>query len=210
MIVPRLAGALRIVMALVTALAIVVQVLFSLHERGASLMNLLCYFTIESNIFAALVFSVAGFAAFKGLRYSQLAMWRGAATVYMVTTGIVYVTLLSGNEAAADSTIPWVNLTLHFAMPLIVALDWILAPSSLNLPYAKILVRWLAFPFGYLIYSLLRGAAINWYPYPFLDPKHGGSLSVAVTAVAITLLVSVISMATIWYGKRLSVQLDSD
>ncbi len=87
-------------------------------------------------------------------------------------------------------------------MPLIVALDWILAPSSLERPYMQILVRWLAFPFGYLIYSLLRGAAINWYPYPFLDPRHGSCLSVAVTAVAITLLVSAIGMATIWYGKR--------
>lgn len=199
---PRLTGALRIIMALITAFAIVVQVLFSLHLRGASLVNLLSFFTIESNIFAAVVFAVAGFTALRGLRYPQLAMWRGAATVYMVTTGITYVTLLSGNEAGVDSTIPWVNLTLHYVMPLIVALDWILAPSSLERPYMQILVRWLAFPFGYLIYSLLRGAAINWYPYPFLDPRHGSYLSVAVTAVAITLLVSAIGMATIWYGKR--------
>ncbi len=199
---PRLTGALRIVMALITAFAIVVQVLSSLHLRGASLANLLSFFTIESNIFAAVVFAVAGFTALRGLRYPQMAMWRGAATVYMVTTGITYVVLLSGNEAAIDSTIPWVNLTLHYVMPLIVALDWLLAPSSLDRPYAQILVRWLAFPFGYLVYSLLRGASINWYPYPFLDPKHGGSLSVATTAVAITLLVSAISMATIWYGKR--------
>ncbi len=199
---PRLAGALRIIMAVITAVAIVVQVLFSLHERGAPLVNLLSFFTIESNIFAAVVFAVAGFTAFRGLRYPQMAMWRGAATVYMLTTGIIYVTLLSGNEAAVDSAIPWVNLTLHYVMPLIVALDWILAPSSLELPYAQILVRWLAFPFSWLIYSLLRGAAIKWYPYPFLDPKHGSALSVAATAVAITLFISAIAMATIWYGKR--------
>lgn len=195
---------LRIAIALAVSCAIAAQISFSLQARGASLQNLLSFFTIESNLIAAVAFLIAGVMMLRAPgEPERLTMLRGASTVYMITTGIVYVSLLSGSEAAMDSTIPWVNLTLHYIMPCVLALDWIIFPSNIHWPYARVLVRWLAYPFAYLIYSVVRGARTGWYPYPFLDPASGsGYGSVLITAAVITVFVALISLAVIWYGKR--------
>ncbi|MFN2528669.1 MAG: Pr6Pr family membrane protein [Candidatus Baltobacteraceae bacterium] len=95
--------------------------------------------------------------------------------------------LLSGNEAAVDSTIPWVNVTLHYAMPVILSLDWIVSRSYIHRRYGDVLVRWLVFPFAYLTYSLLGGKNTGWYPYPFLNPDTGnGYAGAPITALIIT------------------------
>jgi len=196
------AGVIRIALALVTCCAVVAQILFSLHERGASLQNLLSFFTIESNLIAAVTLLIAGVVMLVAPGEPEsLTMLRGASTVYMITTGIVYTALLSGIEGAIDSTIPWVNMTLHYVMPCAIALDWILFAANIHWPYARVLARWLAFPFFYLIYSLVRGARTGWYPYPFLNPD-GGYARVLATAAIITIFVGIISVAVLWYGKR--------
>jgi hypothetical protein len=33
---------------------------------------------------------------------------------------------------------------------------------------------WLAYPVLYLVYSLVRGAFVDWYPYPFINPVTSG------------------------------------
>jgi len=198
-----LVATLRIAIALAACSAIVTQMSFSMHQRAASLQNLLSFFTIESNLIAAAAFLIVGTLGLLGRRESEsVTMLRGASTVYMITTGVVYSTLLSGNEAAVDSTITWVNLTLHYAMPVILALDWILFASNIARRYGDVLVRWLAFPFVYVLYSLLRGAKTGWYPYPFLNPQTAGYGGVIVTAVAITVFVGLIGFGVAWYGKR--------
>ena len=46
----------------------------------------------------------------------------------------------------------------------------------------------LAWAMLYLVYTMLRGAAVGWYPYPFLNPANvGGYGGVAVYAVGIAL-----------------------
>jgi len=58
-----------------------------------------------------------------------------------------------------------------------------------DLPRERIPVRtslvWLAFPLLYLVYSLVRGPIVEWYPYPFLDPRSAGYGTVAVMSVLI-------------------------
>ncbi len=46
---------------------------------------------------------------------------------------------------------------------------------------------WLTFPSAWLLYTLVRGPVAGWYPYPFLDPAHGGYGSVALYCLAILL-----------------------
>jgi len=38
----------------------------------------------------------------------------------------------------------------------------------------RIGLAWLLYPLAYLVYTLIRGAQVDWYPYPFLDvSRHG-------------------------------------
>ncbi|HWZ84284.1 MAG TPA: Pr6Pr family membrane protein [Terriglobales bacterium] len=45
--------------------------------------------------------------------------------------------------------------------------------------------RWLVFPAAYCGYSLVRGALVGWYLYPFLDPRLSGASQVSVNVVAL-------------------------
>ncbi len=164
------------------------------NSPGASVWNYFSYFTIESNVIAFATLAVAARQAWTGGSPRWLELLRGAATVYMTITGIVYSLLLSDVEV--NTPVPWVNVVLHFTIPTVMVIDWLV-----DLPGTRISVRqsmvWLAFPLLYLVYSLARGPVVDWYPYPFLDPDANGygfvavmSLLIAVGAFAIAAVVA--------------------
>lgn len=169
-------------------------------EHHWSLYNFFSFFTIQSNILAAIILLIVGFGTLLQKKSTpQFALLRGAATLYMTMTGIIYIVLLAGNEVALQTTIPWVNIVLHYAVPIIVLLDWLLFPPQFRLSFTKT-IYWLAFPAIYLAYSLIRGAFTNWYPYPFLNPLTDGWGSVIMTCLIITIgaagLIGILSLRT--------------
>lgn len=174
-------------------MALVAQV-HSLQLRPSfSLVNFFSFFTVLSNVMAAAVFLLGSIWMVlnrKNVAAAGYDLLRGAITVYMVVTGMVYLTLLSGNEVALQTTLPWVNAILHYIMPVAVLADWLLVPPRTRLAATQIWV-WLLFLAVYLVYSLVRGPMAQWYPYPFLDPGvvdgYGG-----VTAYAAGILVAIL------------------
>ena len=146
--------------------------------------NFFSYFTIESNVIAFVVFLFSAFYVFAGKKSTKLDFFRGAATFYMVVTGIVFSVLLAGIEGAELTAVPWDNVVLHYLIPIAIAFDWIIDTPSRRIAF-KNAIWWLIFPLAYLAYSLLRGPIVGFYPYPFLDPAHGGYAAVAVTSIFI-------------------------
>lgn len=148
--------------------------------------NFFSYFTIESNILAVVTFLLSAFFLFAGKKNKKLDFLRGAATFFMVVTGIVFAVLLSGIEGIVLTAAPWDNIVLHYLIPIAIVIDWIVDGPSVKLSYRKALL-WLVFPVAYVAYSLIRGPIVNWYPYPFLNPANGGYGQVFVTSVIITI-----------------------
>ena len=60
-----------------------------------SLVNFFSFFTIESNLLAIVVLLIGGAGDPQSERWAYV---RGAATLYMVITGIVYAALLANEE----------------------------------------------------------------------------------------------------------------
>lgn len=54
---------------------------------------------------------------------------------------------------------------------------------------------WLSFPLLWIVYTIIRGAIVNLYPYPFLNPANGGYASVAVYCVVILIALLVVVLA---------------
>ena len=159
--------------------------------RGAFVPeNFFSYFTIESNIIAVIAFLASAFFVFAGKKSARLDFLRGAATLYMIVTGIVFSVLLAGIEGIALTAVPWDNIVLHYIIPVAIAFDWITDPPSRRISFRKGLV-WLVFPLAYLVYSLVRGPIVGFYPYPFLNPANGGYGAIALTS-AIILIVGVV------------------
>lgn len=157
--------------------------------RGISLANYLSLFTTQSNTFAALIVI---FAPGRGAL-------RGAATLYLALTGVIYALFLAHGDPALWE---WNNLVLHYVMPLAMVALWFANPPELRMSYATIVLAWLAFPCAYAGYTLARGALVHWYPYGFLDPRGIGVAAVAGVIVVIAVFTSLVAFLLAWYAKR--------
>ena len=155
-------------------------------------VNHYSYFTVLSNIFGAVVLAVA-------LARPVPDVLRGAAVTYLGLTGIVYNTMLRGIDVQTPG---FANEVLHVIVPILMVADWILAPPTVRITGRHILI-WMAAPIAYLVYTLIRGPFVDWYPYPFLDPRPNGYLAVVIGSVLVALVFALAAFVVAWTGNRL-------
>ena len=189
--------AYRLVFALITIAAIISQAVSSINLGIFRPANYFSYFTIDSNLIATALLLV-GVARWRSRNPPAPDILRGAGVVYMSVTGIVFTLLLSGVDV--DTQLKWVNTVVHELMPLVILADWLIAPPVMRLTFRRGAL-WLLFPLAWIIYTLIRGAASNWYPYPFLNPSNGGYVSVMLYCVGILVLMLVVCTAVVWLGN---------
>lgn len=174
----------RILFALLGFSAIVTEIA-TIHERGRFIpSNFFSFFTIESNLLAVIILIVSALALDRGKQSRLVAMLRGANTMNMIVVGVVFALLLSGIQDAEFTAVPWDNMVLHYIMPIAVAVDWFVDIPRLRIAFGQALA-WVLFPVAYVIYSLVRGHYVGWYPYPFLNPSEHGYTGVAITSAAL-------------------------
>jgi len=212
----RTLALLRLAFAVLTIVAIVVQYAHRANPSAFYTANFFSYFTNESNLFAT---ALLLYGAYHGLRpggwssteaYSTEAyhskadgaqaydLLRGAAVIYMTITGAVFVLLLSGSA----SSVPWANAVVHYVMPIVIVLDWLIDPPRARIVWSRTW-RWLIFPVVYFVYTLVRGAITGWYPYPFFNVTSKGYARVLADGVGILIAMIVVGAATRRAGNRL-------
>ena len=188
----RVALALLIFAAVVTEIATLVE-----RDRFVT-ENFFSFFTIESNLFASAVLLLSVLAPRHG---RTLILLRGAATLYMAVTGIVFSVLLADIEDVELTAVPWDNTVLHYIGPVAVVIDWLI-----DLPGERIAFRtaltWLVYPLVYCAYSMIRGSVVEWYPYPFLDPDEHGYPRIAATVAALVLFAAALTWVIIRFTGR--------
>jgi len=174
----------RMIFGAVVLLAIIMQALFLYQNNALNVVNYFSYFTNLSNVLAGFVLIISAVYLLRSRKKSMTDdLIRGGATLYMAVTGVVYVTLLINEDLGL--LMPWVNAVLHIVMPIVIIADWLYQPPRTKLA-SKQIAYWLVFPFAFLMYTLIRGAFIGWYPYPFLNPdKVGGYGGVAMYCIVI-------------------------
>jgi arsenate reductase (glutaredoxin) len=188
-------GACRVTMGLLAVAAIATRLVEGFGDPTFSVADFLSYFTIQSNVLAAMVLLGVGAGALRGRPPSRrLDMWRGAATLYMATTGVAYSVLLAADE---PSLFRWTNLVLHYVMPVALVADWAIDRPRWTIPFRRALA-WMAFPAAFIAYTLIRGAILDWYPYPFVDVVERGYSTVLLTV----LVLGAAMLASIWLLVR--------
>lgn len=193
--------ALRLFFGLLTLVAIAIQLAIHL-TLGFNPVNFFSYFTNLSNIFAAVVLLFGAFQLVTHREPSALSdLMRGVAVVNMVVVGIVFSILLRNVDLGA--LLPWINTLLHYIMPVVMVVEWFIQPPRTRLG-AKQIVLCQLFPLLYLAYTLLRGAIIDWYPYPFLNPTTaGGYAGVAAYSLGIVVVFFFAGWLVLMLGNRL-------
>jgi len=172
--------------ALLIPITVAIQLAHSLQSvQNFSTVNFFSYFTIQSNLFAAVVLSMAAYVLLKRKKDPQLESLHGAAVLYMVVTGIIYSLLLRGESLG--SLLPWVNDVLHRLIPVVMLFDWLYYPPKRKFT-AKEALLWLIYPLVYAAYTLIHGPlARHWYPYPFINVALHGYGRVALDCVIIAI-----------------------
>ncbi|MEO5885752.1 MAG: Pr6Pr family membrane protein, partial [Candidatus Limnocylindrales bacterium] len=191
--------AYRIGFGTLTLVAVVTQAAELAGREVLVPINFLSYFTIQSNLIAVVVFFL-GATRWRKAVSSTWDLVRGASTLNMTVTFVVFALLLSGTNV--DTAIPWVNTVVHTVMPLAVIADWLIDPPRHSIALRTSLI-WLVFPLAWTAYTLVRGAIAGWYPYPFLDPANGGYPTVALYVVAILVFGVVLCAVISSVGNRL-------
>ena len=192
---PATIRTLRVLFGALTAAALVSIVLNGLAASTFSLANYFSYFTVLSNVATVLVLMIGGLI---DPRSSGWQLVRGAVTLYMVITGIIYAVLLANIDVGVAD--PWTNNVVHRIMPVVLLLDWILAPPRRRISESRSLM-WLLFPLIYGIYTLVRGPIVDWYPYPFLDPREQGYIALAIGLVVLSVAFALMALAVNALGR---------
>lgn len=196
----RAFAAIRFAFGAMTLIAVGTQL--GIHiTNGFSLLNFFSYFTNLSNIFAAIVLIVESVLTWRGKEMGPAwALLRCISVVCMALVGVVFALLL--RDVDLGSLLPWINTWLHYVMPIVIVLDWLIQPPSHTLPLKRLAVA-VVFPLAYLAYSLIRGAAINWYAYPFINPANGGYGAVLVTCLLIAVGFVITTLIIMLLGNKL-------
>ncbi|TAK70290.1 MAG: hypothetical protein EPO13_04935 [Actinomycetota bacterium] len=187
-----LARVIFAVTGLISAVSLVVDGVQTarLYGAGRPLQDYFSYFTVQSNIIVVVCCVVLVADPARDGR-----IWRVIrldSLLCIAVTGLVYVTVLRG-DSHPQGSFYWTNIGLHYVTPTLVVVGWLLVGprpriSWLTIPWALI------YPLLWLAYTLIRGAQLQWYPYPFIDVTAHGYGQVAVNCLAVTVLFVVLGL----------------
>jgi hypothetical protein len=130
----------------------------------------LSYFTIWSNVLVAVVVTVLVTRPVLFARTDRVGtVWRALrldSVLMIVVTGIVYNLLLAKGGLTGWPLVS--NTFVHVITPILTTLVWLIAGPR-GLMSHRVIFGALVVPVVYVVWALVRGAAIGAYPYPFLD-----------------------------------------
>lgn len=181
--------------------AVVLQFYLMLNNRVFSIpetvTRFFSYFTILTNILVATCYtSLSLNRNTPGTGFFSRVRTVTAIAVYITIVGFVYNLVLrqvwepKGLQKIVDEL-------LHSANPIVFAVYWFFFVSKKELQWTDSL-RWLGFPFVYLLWVLARGAYSGFYPYYFIDVTTLGYTHVLLNSgimLMVFMLVSLLYLA---------------
>ncbi|MCF6271684.1 MAG: Pr6Pr family membrane protein [Rhodobacteraceae bacterium] len=125
--------------------------------------------------------------------------WRGALTVYITLVAVVYHLVLARDFDPVGLRY-LTDLAFHTIVPVLFVLDWFLFTRKSGLRYRHAFI-WLLIPTAFCIYSLVRGASTNWYPYPFLNVSALGATEVVMNITVLLALFLLAGVFLVWLSR---------
>jgi hypothetical protein len=156
-------------------------------------IDYISYFTIVSNILVAVVVTAL---ALDPARDSRL--WRVlrlSSLIMIVVTGIVYAVLLAPDAVNTGWQVP-ANQLVHIWTPILTVLGWLVVGPRGWIDLRTLLLA-LVIPLLWIGYTLLRGVAIEAYPYNFINVINLG-YGTALQNVAGVLVFGLVVAAVFW------------
>ena len=171
-----------VIIAAITWLAIILQSLAS-----KNMANTFSYFTVLTNLLIAISLSIT--ILLPETKISQFftkAVVQSSLTSYIIIVCIIYNFAIRSSWIEPVPKVIYNNI-LHVLTPILYLLRWIIyVPKGKLLWYDSI--KSLVYPFTYLIYTLIRGELVNWYPYFFIDLRYISYLEASINILLVITL----------------------
>ena len=204
----RVLGVFRLSVAALEVVALIGNFEYVLGFRFFATTNFFSYFTVQSAMAAVVTLGIAGcFALLTPSDPPWLGVLRTMVTAYLLVSGIVFgliVAQASTRDYRVD--VPWSDTLLHFVVPALAVVAWVTdSVIAVNPPVPWSTVAWvLVFPSIWLVYTLLRGADLGWYPYFFLDEAQvGGPVGVALYCALVLVIFVTLTAALVAVNRAL-------
>jgi hypothetical protein len=159
----------------------------------AVLWNLAAFFTLLTNLLAAMIMSAV---ALGWVLPARIAL---SLAVSISIVGIVYHAILAklwspqGLELIAD-------LGLHTVVPVVVVVYWLALAPKAGLK-ANALGAVLIWPLAYMVLALTRGAVTGFWPYGFLNADQLGWAQVGLNLVGLLSSFTVLALLLIGLAR---------
>jgi hypothetical protein len=170
----RVVGVARIVLAIGIFAAVATQVGDRIAHDLFRPGEYFAFFTIQTAMMFVVILIAAGIMSLRTDSDTRLlTIFRMIAVPFAIVTALVYNLMLRGipltGVDAGYQWPVWPNELLHVAAPILLVLDWVFSIGRFPL---RLRALWwvLIFPLAWVGFSIIRGLATGWWPYPFLDP----------------------------------------
>ena len=193
-----------------------------LADTGFMVRHKLAYFTIQTNVFCALLFGVL---VYRTLRRKPLEVSRVHPEIHLGVTFYITMTMLGFWLLLVPATgISWNpvsfagSMLLHTVTPLMTVGDWLLFGQHGRVE-KKSALRWLAYPAAYLVFVMVYSRTIRtpyysfrmggevidlMYPYPFLDPSVMGPWGGAAAAAGLAAVFYLLGRVYVFLDRKLA------
>lgn len=195
----------------VTAFALVLQLVLVVqghrvldeHNRpdlATRLVRYFSYLTIWSNILVA--WSTLSLALGRDRDGRLWRVLRLDAVVLILLAGVVHFFFLRplldlhGWDLVADRS-------LHLVVPALAVGGWLVLGPRRRVDRGDVLGA-LVLPLAWLAYTLVRGAFVSWYPYPFIDVDRHGYAVVVLNCAGVSALMLAFAWGALLLDRRLA------
>ena len=166
------------------------------------------YFSIVTAIFAGLFLITTSFGLLLKIEDTKwVEIARLSFAVALIVVGVVYHALLAGAaNDIRDGDYAWPvlpNEIIHTYAPILAAIEYLVSVRAFRIRLRAFV--WVAvFPLTWLVLSIVRGSATNWWPYWFINPNGEAGLGGMLTYIgAITLFFLILGILVLGLKKLL-------
>jgi len=151
------------------------------------------YFTILSNLSVAIFFAMQISKKHQPSHFFLQPATSLSVTVYILVVGLIYQVILSKLYSPQGLNL-LANNIIHGFTPISTFIFWLVFESKRKIEYRSI-IYFLIYPLIYLIYTLIRGSIVQFYPYPFIDVIKIGLQQVLINSTYVMFLFLVLFFA---------------
>jgi hypothetical protein len=167
------------------------------------------YYTMQTNLFAAIWLTLAIIFHSNSKRLNKIkGVIKGAITIYITITFIVYAIMLSSLYNPTTILDKFTNIMTHYTIPIAFLIDSLFTEKTVKYKWRN-LAFWIIYPILYLLFAIIHGTLTHGdYLYPFLDVNEMCVgyfiLAVVILLIGFLALGSLLILINLLWNKRLS------